>query len=108
LPLASGHIFDSEALRIVMALLGLLSIFLGYRLFCGLAGESRRWSRLLTNLVAGALLALFGVGILIADIRGISATASDQRPEWQRKSSQQDLQAPGKHSDRQYSTVKFV
>jgi hypothetical protein len=60
--------------------LGALSLYLGYRLFC----DNR--NRTLTSLASGALLAIFGMGILIADIRSAGATGPNSRPAWQRKS----------------------
>ena len=50
-----------DVLQIAIALLGALSIFLGYRLFC--------YSPV--RLLSGALLALFGVAILSADLIGL-------------------------------------
>lgn len=41
---------------------------------------------MVTSLASGALLALFGMGILIADFRGIAKAASDLKPAWQKKS----------------------
>jgi hypothetical protein len=70
-------------LRLIIALIGILSIYLGYRLFCG-----RSVQRTLTNLASGALLALFGMGTLVADVRGYTAPGRLDQPEWQRKSSQ--------------------
>jgi len=70
-------------IRLIIALIGMLSIYLGYRLFCG-----RSVQRTLTNLASGALLALFGMGTLVADVRGYTAPAHADQPEWQRKSSQ--------------------
>ena len=67
---------------IALFCLGALSLFLGYRLFCDIH------SRTLTSLASGALLALFGMGILIADIRSLSATSSGSHPAWQRKSAE--------------------
>jgi hypothetical protein len=52
-------------LQIAIALLGALSVFLGYRLFC----ESP------VRILSGALLALFGVGILSADLVGLRSHA---------------------------------
>lgn len=49
-----------DVLQIVIAMLGALSVFLGYRLFCGTG----------VRLLSGALLALFGVAILSADLIG--------------------------------------
>jgi hypothetical protein len=70
-----------------IAVLGALSIYLGYRLFCDLAGQRARLPVLLTNLVSGALLALFGLGILIAGVRGIHPQSRHAHPDWQKKSS---------------------
>ena len=50
--------------RIALALVGALSIYCGYRLFCK---PSAQW----LNPVSGALLTIFGMGILTADVRGI-------------------------------------
>ena len=58
--------------------IGLISMFLGYRLFCG------KRSVLLTNLVAGALLALIGMGLTVAGIRGASRPHPVKSPDWQR------------------------
>jgi hypothetical protein len=71
-------------LRIAPIVVSALSIFLGYRLFCDVSG---RRSGVFTSLASGALLALFGMGILIADFRGIAKPASDLKPAWQKKSS---------------------
>jgi hypothetical protein len=69
-------------LAIALFFLGALSLFLGYRLFC----DNR--NRTLTSLASGALLAIFGMGILIADIRNAGATGPNSRPGWQRKSAE--------------------
>ena len=37
---------------------------------------------------SGALLALFGMGILVADIRNMKTAAGGSHPAWQRKSTQ--------------------
>jgi len=71
-------------LSIVPIVVASLSIFLGYRLFCDVSG---RRAGMVTSLASGALLALFGMGILIADFRGIVKPASDLKPAWQKKSS---------------------
>jgi hypothetical protein len=50
-----------DVLQIAIALLGALSVFLGYRLFC----ESP------ARFLSGALLTLFGAAILSADLVGM-------------------------------------
>ena len=59
--------------RLAIAAGGLLSIYLGYKLFCEVPFRTGRTFRtvFVLNLVSGAALALFGVGILTADIRSI-------------------------------------
>jgi hypothetical protein len=69
-------------LVIALFCLGALSLFLGYRLFCDVR------SRTLTSVASGALLALFGMGILIADIRSAGAAGPGSHPGWQRKSAE--------------------
>ena len=59
-------------MNILMAVAGALSIYLGYRLFCDSAYQRSRGR----HLVSGALLAVFGLGILIADVRSIRAERS--------------------------------
>jgi len=59
--------------EILMAVAGALSIYLGYRLFCDSAYEQSR----IRHLVSGALLAVFGLGILIADVRSIRTARPD-------------------------------
>lgn len=55
---------------LVMAGAGVLSVYLGYRLFCDSAYERHR----VRHLVSGAMLALLGLGILIADLRDRTVT----------------------------------
>jgi hypothetical protein len=61
--MASGLLYSGsmEVLRIAIAILGALGILLGYRLFSGSP----------LRIVSGALLALFGVGIISADLIGL-------------------------------------
>jgi sulfite exporter TauE/SafE len=69
---------DTIWMRLAMAALGAVSLYLGYKLFCDLSQENRRVS----NLVAGALLAVFGLGLLFAQARGIAATAKHPSQRW--------------------------
>lgn len=63
-----------STLQIAIALLGTLSVFLGYRLFCD--SPSR--------LLSGALLTLFGAGIVSADLISLRAHGEiDYRPATQ-------------------------
>ncbi len=59
--------------RLAIAAGGLLSIYFGYKLFCDVPLRIGRTFRTIfvLNLVSGAALALFGVGVLTADLRGI-------------------------------------
>jgi hypothetical protein len=69
-----------EWVRLAIAGVGALSIFLGYRLFCEMPWAKTR-GVLFVSGVAGALLALFGMGILSADLRGLHAErGSETRP----------------------------
>jgi len=76
-----------------MAFIGFVSIYLGYKLFCDGTHESRR----LTSFVAGALLAIFGLGILLAEVRGIGPAAHEARHRLQRSRSTEEgsFHAPG-------------
>jgi hypothetical protein len=67
---------ESTKLGLLMAVAGALSIYLGYRLFCDSAYQKSR----VRHLVSGALLAVFGLGILIADVRGLRAASHRAQP----------------------------
>ncbi len=54
-------------MEILTAVAGAFSIYLGYRLFCDCAYQKSR----IRHLVSGALLAVFGLGILIADVHAL-------------------------------------
>ena len=64
-------------MRLAIAVGGALSIYLGYRLFCDIPFRQARTLRtvFLVNLIAGAALAILGVGMLIADVRAIQSEA---------------------------------
>lgn len=59
-----------ELARIVIALAGALSIYWGYKLFCKIQR---------IDVVSGALLAIFGMGLLTADARAIDRPAAVPR-----------------------------
>ena len=68
-----------EIARIAIAVVGALSIYWGYRLFCK---PGAQW----INAISGALLTIFGMGVLAADVRGIGrAPASYATPLHQTK-----------------------
>ncbi len=59
-----------EVARVIVAAGGAISIYCGYKLFCELPfGRSRASG--VVNGVSGAALALFGMALLVGDIRGI-------------------------------------
>jgi hypothetical protein len=61
-----------DMIRVVEGIAGMLSIYLGYRLFCDIPFERSRVMRrrLLTNIASGTLLGLFGMAGLIAAAGG--------------------------------------
>ena len=63
---------------ILMASVGALSIYLGYRLFCDSAYHKSR----IRHLASGALLAVFGLAILIADVRSLRTARLDSHAAW--------------------------
>jgi len=64
-----------EFVRVAIAVAGVVSIFCGYRLFCEIPfGRSRAMN--IVNGVSGAALALFGMAMLIGDIRSLSNYAA--------------------------------
>ena len=66
-----------DRFAILFAALGLICIYAGYKLFCGLpamnGGKSRaNWLTVfLINVVPGALLALVGTGLLMGQVRSV-------------------------------------
>jgi hypothetical protein len=86
----------SEVVRAAFAVIGVISVYLGYRLFCDISypeisysRTSARRSTVRRNLAAGALLAIFGLGMLVADARGMRNAAHRAHPAWQRKSTEE-------------------
>jgi hypothetical protein len=66
--------------RLAIAAAGILSIYFGYRLFCGLPYRSATRSLLILNSVSGALFAIFGMAILATDARTLQNPAVVSRP----------------------------
>ncbi len=68
-----------------LASLGVLFIFAGYQLFCGLPaanadGSNTNWRTVFfLNIVPGVLLALLGTGILMAQVRGVISSGQTVR-----------------------------
>ena len=82
--------------RVALALVGAVSIYLGYRLFCDLSPKNR-----LTHLFVGALLAIFGLGILFADSRSVRTAMQDSRRLVRKHSAQQgSFEAPNSSSEK--------
>jgi len=64
-----------EFARVAIGLGGTLSIWLGYKLFCNVpSGIGKRR----INAILGALLTVFGMGILTTDVRGIGNNPATQ------------------------------
>lgn len=66
---------DTLWVRAGIVLIGAVSIYLGYQLFCDVPHENRR----LRNFVAGALLAVLGLGIVLMEVRAMGATEQAHR-----------------------------
>jgi len=72
-----GERSKMDRFAILFAALGLICIYAGYKLFCGLpamnGGKSRaNWLTVfLINVVPGALLALVGTGLLMGQVRSV-------------------------------------
>ncbi|MDE3194922.1 MAG: hypothetical protein KGN84_01150 [Acidobacteriota bacterium] len=64
---------------------GLLSVYFGYKLFCGISGRTVR-------MTAGALLAVFGMAILAGEARAFVSQRSvrtlriERSPNWHNES----------------------
>ena len=60
-----------EFARIAIAVVGAINIYWGYRLFCK---PGTQW----LNAISGALLTIFGMGVVTADVRGIERPPASQ------------------------------
>jgi hypothetical protein len=80
---------DATWLRLMMMALGGLSLLVGYRLFCEAPLVTPEGTRatVLRNFVAGALLAVFGLGILFVEARALSARTHETHRGWNRNKS---------------------
>ena len=58
-----------ELVRVAIAIGGALGIFCGYKLFCSTPFGRNRGVRVIHG-VSGAILALFGMAVLMLDVRG--------------------------------------
>lgn len=95
LPVKEPNDMTHEWVRAIMAITGALSVFLGYRLFCDSSHQKPpRLSIFLVHMAAGALLALFGLGILIADARDIRTAARYSHSNWQKSSAKRSFETP--------------
>ena len=76
-----------ELVRAATGVVGVLSVYCGYKLFCEIPFAKSRATHVIHGL-SGALLALFGMALLIADIHSVSnrvmpqsrATIHETRP----------------------------
>ena len=61
-------------LKLAMMVIGAVSLYVGYRLFCDSpqVSEARVRAVVTRNFVAGALLAVFGLGILYNEARALA------------------------------------
>jgi hypothetical protein len=78
---------DATWLKLAMMAIGGVSLYMGYRLFCDTpqVSEERLRAVVLRNFVAGALLALLGLGILFHEARAFAAQSHEARRGWNRK-----------------------
>lgn len=84
-----------EWLRAAIAVAGALGVYLGYRLFCDISYQRTR-SMWLTSLASGALLAVFGLGILFAAARDMRSSSFYGHPALRKNPTREgSFQAPG-------------
>lgn len=66
-----------ELTRVVIGIGGFISIYCGYKLFCEIPfGRTRTIS--IINGLSGAVLALFGMALLVGDVHSISVSPTVQ------------------------------
>jgi hypothetical protein len=88
-----------------MAVAGALSIYLGYGLFCDSAYQRNR----VRHLVSGALLAIFGLGMLIADVRNLRTARLESHAAWHKgKSTKEGSFEPPKLNKRTAVAERLV
>ena len=91
-------------LKIAMMAIGGISLYIGYRLFCDTprVSQARAHSVVLRNFVAGALLAVVGLGILFTAARSLAAQNHEAHRRWNRpKPAQQgSYETPRLHRER--------
>lgn len=64
-----------ELVRAAAGVVGVLSVYCGYRLFCEIPSARNRAMNVIHGL-SGALLALFGVALLIANVHSVTRHAT--------------------------------
>ena len=94
---------DATWLRLAMMAIGGVSLYIGYRLFCDApqVSEERVRGVVLRNFVAGALLAVFGLGVLFTEARAFAAQSREAHHGWNRNrpAEQGSYQTPRLHRE---------
>jgi hypothetical protein len=99
---------DTTWLRLTMMAIGGVSLYMGYRLFCDAPRVSADAVRgfavrnaMLRNFVAGALLAVFGLGILFTEARAFAGQSKEAHRGWNRNrpAQQGSYEAPRLHHE---------
>jgi hypothetical protein len=80
--------------RLAIAVAGILSIYCGYRLFCGLPYRRSR-AVLWFHGLSGAIFAIFGMAILSADASSLRNEAVKVRPAHHRPAEAGSFVTPG-------------
>ena len=94
---------DTTWLRLAMMAIGGVSLYLGYRLFCDAPQMNPAGTRtaVLRNFAAGALLAVFGLGILFVEARAFAAHSNGAHRGWNkgRSAEQGSYETPRMHHE---------
>ena len=92
---------SGAGLKLALMAIGAVSLYVGYRLFCDVprVSENRPRPAVVRNFVAGALLAVLGLGILFHEARGFAAQRREAHGMWNRtKPAQQgSFESPRPH-----------
>lgn len=98
-----GAALFGPALKLAMMAIGGISLYMGYRLFCDTprVSEERVRAIVLRNFVAGALLAVLGLGILFSEARAFAAQSHEAHRRWNRSHPAEEgsFQAPRLHRE---------